>query len=261
MKKLNLIVALCITALAYSQQIDTGIEIIKFKSPVTSSIGNSIITVVRINPKYYDFTIRSEQTGYHTAEEWSKIEGFLAVINPGMYHFNSQNLGYMKHYDNIYNPKLNKDNAILAMNPKDDSVPLVQIIDREYQDWNVLKNKYHTFTQSIRMVDLKGKNKWALRNSKWSMSVVAMDKDDNVLFIHCRSPYRVNTFINILLQAPLNIRNMMYLEGGPEASLYLNHNGTVIKEIGSYETNFYEFNDNDNYWKIPNIIGIKKKYK
>lgn len=43
------------------------------------------------------------------------------------------------------------------------------------------------------------------------MAAVAMDKDGNILFIHSRSPYEVRQFIDMLLKAPLNIKNMMYL--------------------------------------------------
>jgi len=48
----------------------------------------------------------------------------------------------------------------------------------------------------------------------------------------------------------------MYSEGGPEASFYLDHNGVEIQKFGNYETGF---NDNDVFWKIPNIIAITKK--
>jgi hypothetical protein len=51
----------------------------------------------------------------------------------------------------------------------------------------------------------------------------------------------------------------MYLEGGPEASFYLNHNGIEVKKFGSYETDFNENDDNEGFLEIPNIIGISKK--
>jgi hypothetical protein len=51
----------------------------------------------------------------------------------------------------------------------------------------------------------------------------------------------------------------MYLEGGPEASFYLNHTNQSFQKMGSYESGFNENNTNNVYWEIPNIIGIKRK--
>ena len=91
------------------------------------------------------------------------------------------------------------------------------------------------------------------------MSCIAIDGSGNVLFIMTRSPYSVHDFIDILLKLPINIHNTMYLEGGPEASLYLNHKNLEIKEFGSYETGFMENNSNNSFWAIPNVIGITGK--
>lgn len=238
-------------------KIDEGLYVAEYQSPQLSAFDNSTITILKVDPKYYDFKLlHSDQR--HTVKQWATQDTLLAVVNAGMYTDSNKNLGLMKHYKWI-NPIMNKDRAVLAMNPVNDTLPGVQIIDLKAQNWSELNNKYHSFTQSIRMTDIYGKNLWLKRNKMWSMVVVAIDKEGNVLFIHTRSPYAVHDFINILMQSPLNIKNMMYLEGGPEASLYLNHNGAEISRVGSYETDFYEGNSNTEFWAIPNVIGITKK--
>lgn len=242
------------------KEIDDGMYVAEYYSPVKSSHDNSVITILKINPKKYQLDVYSSFLRY-TAKEWADKENLIAVINPGMYDSESRNMGFMKQYSNLFNPNFNNDKAILCFNPKNNSIPAAQIIDREFQDWSGLVNQYESCTQSIRMVDLNGKNKWSKQAKKWSMVVVAMDKDGNILFIHSRSPYEVRQFIDILLKAPLNIKNMMYLEGGPEASMYVNHNGYSSSKVGSYETNFWEDNTNNEFWTIPNIIGISKKKK
>ena len=229
------------------ETIDFGMYVAEYHSTVKSSHGNSIITILKINPNKFKLKIYSTNK-FPTAEEWAKENDLLAVINAGMYQYSGMNLGYMKQGDSIYNPKFNNDNTVFCFNPKEKSLPKAQIVDREFQDWRTLVNQYESCTQSIRMVDLNGNNIWSKQDKKWSMVVVAMDKDGNVLFIHSRSPYEVRQFIDILLESPLNIKNMMYLEGGPEASMYINHNGYIARKIGSYETNFYESDDNDYFW-------------
>ncbi len=246
------------------EKLDDGLFLSEYTSPIESSLGNNIITIVKIDPTYYDFNLFSSKEKNEeakTAKLWGKQENLSIVVNAGMYNLDdyATNMGYMKDYDFVNNPKLNHDNAIAVFNRKDETVPEVQIIDLKCQDWDVLKTKYNSFTQSIRMVDCKQTNRWSEQDKKWSMVVMGTDKSGNVLLIFTRSPYAVHDFINILLSAPLDLYNLMYLEGGPEASLYINHNGTTIAKMGSYETGFNEDDDNNMFWDVPNVIGITKK--
>lgn len=235
----------------------------EYVSPKKSILGNHKLTVLKINPEVYNFKLfsakqKGEQT--RTAKGWAEDKKLIAVINAGMYRMDhATNLGYMKDYSFTNNPKLNKDNTIVAFNRKDKSVPNFQIIDKNCQNWEVLKNKYHSFTQSIRMIDCKQKNKWSQQDKKWSMVAIGKDKKGNALFIISRSPYTVHDFINIVLNGPFDIYNLMYLEGGPEASFYLKHPKKQISIFGSYETGFNENDNNSSFWKIPNVIGIVKK--
>lgn len=245
------------------KKIDSGLFVADYKSPNKAIIGDNVITILKINPKHYNFNLlsakeKAEDT--RTAKDWAVTKKQIAVINAGMYQADyATNVGYMKNFNFVNNSRLNKDNTIIAFNRKDTIVPEIQIIDRTCQNWETLKTKYNSFSQSIRMVDCNQKNRWSQQNKKWSMVVIAIDKKGNALFISARSPYSVHNFVNTLLKAPLQIKNIMYLEGGPEASLYLNHNGTEIEKMGSYETGFNENDNNNNFWKIPNVIGITKK--
>ena len=244
--------------------LDDGLHYTEFKSPKKSIVGDEIINVLKVNPEKYQLEMVSSKetsTGGKKAPQWAKEKGFLAVFNAGMYNLNdyATNMGYMEYGGYTNNPSLNKDNTILAFAPRSESVPEVQIIDRKCQDWEALKEQYSSFTQSIRMIDCNQTNRWAQQNRIWSMVIVAMDKEGNVLFIFTRSPYSVHDFIDILLKAPLNIYNAMYLEGGPEASFYVNFKNRKVSRMGSYETDFW-YNDNNNeFWEIPNVIGVKKK--
>lgn len=245
------------------EKLEVGLELTEYIAPQKSILGDNTITILKINPVYFDFNLfsakqRGEQT--KTAKSWAEEKEQIAVINAGMYRMDhATNLGYMKNYDFVNNQSENKDNTIVAFNRKDDNVPAFQIIDKTCQDWNVLKNKYNSFSQSIRMVDCNQKNKWSQQNKKWSMVAIGKDKEGNALFIISRSPYTVHDFINIVLKAPLNLYNLMYLEGGPEASFYLSHPNKKLSIFGSYETGFNENDKNKMFWEIPNVIGISKK--
>lgn len=245
------------------KKVDTGLYIASVDSPLKSGVGDSKITILKINPKHYHFKLisaKETKEANKTAKEWAASRNLIAVINAGMFQEDYKtNVGFMKNYDFINSRRMNKHNTVTAFNRKTPDVPEFQIIDLKCQDWNILKTKYHSFVQGIRMIDCRQRNCWSQQDKKWSMVVIGMDKKGNALFIFTRSPYSVHDFIDILLQLPLSIYNAMYLEGGPEASFYLNHKGIEIQKFGSYETGFNLNDDNKGYWPIPNVIGIKKK--
>ena len=108
------------------------------------------------------------------------------------------------------------------------------------------------------MIDCSGNNTWQLQQKKWSMVLLGEDKGGNILFIFVRSPYRVHDYITMLKEMPLKLTRLMYLEGGPEASFYINHPKLKLSKAGSYETGFNENDDNKVFWDIPNMIAISK---
>lgn len=142
------------------KEIDDGMYVAEYPFPIKSSHDNSIITILKIDPYKYNLKIYSTNA-FPTAEDWAKENDLLAVINAGMYQYSGMNLAYMKQGDSIYNPKFNNDNAVFCFNPKDNSLPKAQIVDREFQDWRTLVSQYESCPQSIRMIDLNGKNKWS----------------------------------------------------------------------------------------------------
>lgn len=241
--------------------LDTGLFIADYLPPGDSV--NGVITILKIDPAHYTFDLLSaKEPGERsrTAMEWAEEKNLLAVINAGMYQQDRKtNVGYMKDFDFVNNGHVNKNNAILAFNPKSKSLPPVQIIDRECQDWEEMKKMYNTYTQSIRMVDCNQKNCWSKQDKRWSTVAIGMDKGGNCLFLFSRYPYTVHDFINILLSAPIDLYNAMYLEGGPEASFFVSINDTVLAKFGSYETHFYESDNNNRFWRVPNVIGVKRR--
>lgn len=245
------------------QPLDTGLEVGTYLASEPSAVGDRKITVVRIDPAYWQFsllTARLQGGRARTAKQWATDFKQTAVVNAGMFQMDGlTNVGYMKCGTQINNPRFNDDNTLIAFEPDDVALPRFQIIDRECQDWKTLVTKYRFVTQGIRMVDCKRTNRWAEQPRKWSMVVMGMDKAGRALMIFCRSPYSVHTFIDMLLALDIDLRRAMYLEGGPEASLYLKTPDCEFDGYGSFETGFFESDDNDRAWPIPNVIGISKR--
>ena len=238
------------------KRIDDGLFLGEFNSQK--------ISLVKIDPKYYAFKLlcASEKNRLRmTAKQWCQKENLISSINAGMFQTDRiTNVGYMKNFNHINNPRLNtRYKAVLAFNPVDATVPEVRIIDLKCHDFEGLKDKYRTLIQGIRMTSCYQENVWEKQDKMWSIAALGTDKSGNGLFIFTESPYSVHDFTNILLSLPVSLYNAMYLEGGPEATLYFSANGGECEKIGSYETGL-----NDNGFPkiarpIPNVIGIVKK--
>jgi hypothetical protein len=124
-------------------------------------------------------------------------------------------------------------------------MPPVKLIDRGCDDFEAWKTHYGAFVQNIRMVSCKGENVWARGGQEWSIAAVGVDRRGRLLFIHSRSPYTPHDLIENLLSLPLGLAGAMYVEGGPEAQLYIHSGDREIERVGSRGTSLFDSGDND----------------
>ncbi|MEN6439858.1 MAG: phosphodiester glycosidase family protein [Syntrophobacter sp.] len=244
------------------KEADEGLLVAEFDPPGKSGNNSSTITVVKVDPKNYSFRLLcASELGREkfTAREWCERHQLLAAVNAGMFQEDGfTSVGYMRNFNHVNNPRLGKANTILAFNPVEDGMPEIQIIDRECRDFSTLRPKYQSFVQSIRMISCDGQNVWSQQNSRWSTLAVGMDTNGYMLFIISRTPYTVHDFIEMLLALPLSLKSAMYLEGGPQASLYLSTPRMNLERNGVWEG----FEENSGFQfalPIPNVIGIARK--
>ena len=246
------------------RQVEDGLFFGQFAPPYGAPVKDSKITILKIYPAYYSFRLlcASELGKVRlTPREWCEKYNLTAAINAGMYQEDGlTNVGYMKNYLHLNNPRLNATyKAVLAFNRVDLSVPEIQIIDLKCQDFEKLKPKYQTFIQGIRMIGCNQENVWSQQDKRWSLAVLGMGKEGSVFFIFSEAPYSGYDFNNILLSLGLPFFNALYLEGGPEASLYFSAAGIVLEKVGIYGTSLNGSVVRSGAFPVPNVIGIKKK--
>jgi len=247
------------------KKVDEGLYIGEFAFPGKSKTNASGITIVKVDPKGYSFKLlcASEHGKVKmTPKKWCQNHNLITATNAGMYQEDRiRNVGYMKNFSHINNPKLSAVyKAVLAFNPIEPTLPEIQIIDLKCQDFERLRFKYQTLVQNIRMISCQQQNVWSKQDKMWSMAVFGIDRSGNALFIFTESRYSGYDFANILLSIPISIHNAMYLEGGQQASLYFSANDVEFERIGFPGS----LNENDNTpvaRLVPNVIGIVKKSK
>jgi hypothetical protein len=239
------------------QPLSPGLEVGRFGDPP--------ITVVRVDPGRYEFHVLGAKTlglkAAPTAPEWVERHGLAGAINASMFredHLTS--VGYMRDARGTNNKSWSKDNAVFVSQPLRPGLPPVRILDRTCDKAGALAAGYRVAVQNIRMIDCRRRNVWAQQPRKWSTACVGTDKEGRVLLIHARAPSTTHDLVDALLSLPLGLERLMYVEGGPEASLYVKAGGrAAVSEMGSFETGFWESDSNRLFWPLPNVIGFSEK--
>jgi len=238
------------------KRIDDGLSLAEFQSQG--------ITVVRVAPTAYSYKLLSASEYNNvrmTTKKWSQAHNLVSATNAGMFLPDGvTNVGYMKNFNHVNSPRLGTNyNAVLAFNRVDATVPEVQIIDLKCQEFGRLKEKYQTFVQGMRMVSCRQENVWEKQDRMWSIAAFGMDKSGNGLFIFGETPYSVHDFTQLLLSLPVWLYNAMYLEGGPEATLYFSAGGVEFEKVGKHQTALSENGFQRMARSLPNVIGIRRK--
>ncbi len=246
------------------RKMENGLFLGQFDPLYEHPVKDSKIFILKIHPRYYSFKLLcASEFGKMrlTPKEWCKKYNLVAAINAGMYQQDGlTNVGYMKNYSHLNNPRLNSAyKAVLAFNRVEVGVPEIQIIDLTCQDFEALRPKYQTFVQGIRMISCRQENVWSKQDRRWSLAVLGVDKEGHVLFILSEAPYSGYDFNRVLLSLPLSIFNATYLEGGPEASLYFSAAGMELEKVGIYGADLRGSAVRSSADPIPNVIGISRK--
>lgn len=248
-------------------EIEQGLYFSEFDAPLKSKVNDSKISVLKIDPDFFSLELLTA-TEYdslrRTPEQWSLDFNLVAVVNAGMFNLSDHITcsGYLKNYDHINSGKMRENFRAMAMfNPKSSNFPAMTIVDMEKENWAFYMENYNSMFQCIRMIDCDQEHVlWKPRRPiSSSMAVLATDKKGNILFIFSRSPYTANQMSKMLLSLPLKIYSAMYLDGGPEACIYVNNGDTLIEKVGSWVSPGYANDDNNYQWELPNVIGVKRK--
>lgn len=248
------------------KNLEPGLDLGIFTAPKKSAFGDSLIRVLRADTRFFALKLLNSSAlktlKRHSVKKWVNQNSLVAAINASMYQRNQvTSVSYMKTGKHVNSTWVSKDKAVLVFDPTEKNIPTVRIIDRECEDFSLLRKQYATLIQSIRMVSCKGENVWAPQNRMWSTAAVGTDHHGRVLFIHVRSPYSTHQLINILLQLPIDLKRAMYVEGGADAQLYINTGKEEHEFIGSYSTGSREHDENTFSRPVPNVLGLVRLKK
>jgi len=244
--------------------LDVGLELGRFKVKAEAPIGDSTIVVLRIDPAIWELRLLSvSETGEPsgcTARQWCQKHNLVAAINAGMFMTDYRtHVGYMKSGDHINCASVNSYESVAAFARLRPDIPEYRLFDLDEIHLDSVNALYGGVVQNLRLIKRPRENRWSQQDRRWSEAAMGEDRDGNILFTFCRSPYSMYDFNHLLLSLPIDLVSAQHLEGGPEAQLYFNVGDREVELSGSYETGFMEGPGNLVAWPIPNVLGLVRK--
>ena len=224
--------------------------------------GDARLSVLRIDPAYFDFTLcaRSQDSGpSRPLSQWGEQYNLSAAINASMYlPDGSTSTGYMRQGDHTNNGRIvQRFGAFFVAGPDEPGLPLAAIIDRDNPLWRQQMERYSLVIQNYRMINADRRILWAPGGPHYSISAVAQDGDGQILFMHCRQPVEAYAFAQQVLHLPLNVRTVMYVEGGGQAGLLVRSAALTRELVGLSPSGLLVTGDLRAV--LPNVLGARRK--
>jgi hypothetical protein len=241
----------------------TGLTMYKYGITSPSDSSKNDLYVLKIDPDQYEFRFLAAidiDSVSRTASRWCSEFGYELCFNAGMYAAdNLTPLGYSKNNGRILNPRINYHKAVLAFNPADDSLAPLRVINRGCEELDSFENKYNSMVQSVRMLGCAGGNVWNQSDEKHSILAMATDNSGMVFLLFSQAPISGYDFINNIKALKLGIQQMIYLEGGVPASLYIKTNNYSF-DISGVAVELWPLRiSGSGFAKLPNVIAVRKK--
>ena len=248
------------------KQVGKGVQFCETDAHLKSIIGDSKLTLLKIDPKQVEFdlfTASGMDSISKPVNVWADTMNLNIVFNAGMYDLAKPLIsrGLLKN-GNHHNQFTFKEgwNLMFALNPLDSLNEMdAKVYDMQCITYDSIREKYASFAQGIRMLDCSGNPMTWKKNQSCSMLICAHDDQDNLIIIFNRSPFPINHMIAFMKQFPTPLHNAIYMEGGPETSLYVSIGDFCLQKVGSYVSGTYAKDTNETYWPLPNVIGIRVK--
>ena len=243
-----------------------GMDIGTFQASKPSSSGDSLVTILRIDPENWslEFTGLSltDGSGGLTARQWSETYGLTAAINAGMFATdNRTHVGYLRFRNHLNNGNVNAYQSVAAFDPRRQGLPRFRIFDLDEPgiSMETILRDYASAVQNLRLIKRPGRNRWFQQEKIWSEAALGEDETGRILFIFCRSPYTMHDLNNELLRLDIGLVSAQHLEGGPQAQLYINTGETEFEIFGSHGSSSRGYDDLPMAWPIPNVLGVRPR--
>src|SRR5262249_26832653 len=157
--------------------------------------------------------------------------GLTGLINASMFAPDQRSIGILVSGDSVNRAKDNERlGAFLAFDPIDDKDAPLVLTGRDCPGFDLaaLRRRYRSIVQNYKLLRCDGKPVTWKDPRRFSAAAVAIDGDGRAVFVLLRAAAQMSDFAQLLAERRLSAA--MYVEGGPEASLYVSSGTTAVGE-------------------------------
>ncbi|HTI15496.1 MAG TPA: phosphodiester glycosidase family protein [Dictyobacter sp.] len=208
------------------KQAKPGVEVqyANWKAP---SGHQDTVIITRFNLHQVHLYVGYQPNNPLTLSDWMKQTGATAIINGGYFDTNNQATGLIVSNGQASGTSYTDQGGMLSVNTQG-AVAITSLIQHPFDgDTNQLEQA----TQCAPMLMVNGKETQFDDNAaQRRRTVVAMDKDGNLLFIVSPSDaFTVTDMADLLAShTELNIQTALNLDGGSSTGIYLNGGNTKV---------------------------------
>lgn len=244
------------------RELEQGLRYAEFSLQAESG-QRAALTVLRIDPEWFDFRLYASAAHRHpplSLGQWADSHDLVAAINASMYLPDGvTSTGYMRQDDYINNKRLGRRfGAFFVAGPRVEGLPRADILTRDDPRWQELLDQYRLVIQNYRMINDERRILWSPGGPLYAISAVAEDGEGHILFLHCREPLEAYNFAHALLHLPLDVRTVMYVEGGLQAGLVIRSPGLHQELRGRHLADFWV--TGNVRAQLPNVLGIRRRH-
>ena len=240
-----------------------GIVVERIQLPRRSelAIGDAVATIVRVDLRRYRFTFLTQRDGAaRPLDRWVREHHLAGAINAGMFLHGGRPCGFVQLRGTVLNDRRPaRFQSVVAFDPIGQAASFAVGGTGCGADLDETRRHFGSLLQGTRaLVDCHGTpTNW--RTGRYSSASLGVDGEGRAVLVHVRTPYRMNVLARMLAAPELGIRGLVFMEGGPEASLIVNAEGQRVALMGSWEDGFHEADDLHELWDLPNVVGFESR--
>lgn len=223
------------------------------------------LRVVRIDPARFEFVLCAASDGGVPLPlgRWADHAQLVAAINASMYLPDGRtSTGYLRDGGHVNNARHGgRLGAYFLAGPdglaRAAGAPRAAVEDGTRVNMDVLEGHYRLVAQNFRMISADRRIVWAADSRPVAIAAVAQTGDGHILFLHCRQPVEPYVLAQRLLNLPLDVRTVMYVEGGAQAGLLLRSGGLLMELYGRSAAAILL--GEPPAPSLPNVLGIRRR--
>jgi len=203
-----------------------GLDLLRFDVDTRRALPDGEVHVLRIDPASWRLAVltasRDADGRKRTLAAWGREFRLEAAVNAGMYQADdATHVGFCQVGGEVLNGAANNYQSAFVCDPVDTVDPPFAVVDLDETPLDVLRLRYRTVVQNLRLIKHPGRNRWSPGRDRWREAALAEDDQGRALFVFCARPLPMHEFNEMLLALPLGVTAAQHLEGSAAAGLWV----------------------------------------